>query len=59
MIVSSVLAIQTQGQADMGRWVKTFRLEYNQDCVTFNSVLDIDGNDQVRMFVDILLFCNR
>lgn len=51
MNVSSVLAIQTQGGANMDRWVKTFRIEYSQDCVTFNKVLDIDGNDLVRILM--------
>ena len=46
--VSAVVAIQTQGRANDNRWVVTYRVEYSQDCATFNRVLDADGNNRVR-----------
>jgi len=48
MYVSEVLAIQTKGRGNSGNWVESFRLEYSQDCVTFNNLLNVDGNNQVR-----------
>ena len=48
MNVNTVVAIQTQGRATLYRWVRTYRVEYSRDCVHFNSVLDVDGNNQVR-----------
>jgi len=45
--VSAVFAIQTQGRAKLVRWVRTFRVEYSQDCITFNSLLDVLGNTKV------------
>ena len=48
MKVSSVVGIQTQGRADIDQWVKTFRIEYSQDCVHFTSLLDVTGTDMVR-----------
>ena len=53
MNVSTVFAIQTQGRADYDRWVNTYRVQYSQDCTTFNNLLDVDGNNQVR---SILIF---
>ena len=48
MNVSTVFAIQTQGRYDSDRWVTTYRVEYSQDCSTFNNLLDVDGNNQVQ-----------
>jgi len=47
MDVSSVFAVQTQGRGDFQQWVVTFRLEHSLDCVTFSSLLDVDGSNQV------------
>ena len=49
MHVSTVVAIQTQGRAQIlvDRWVWTYRVEYSRDCVKFNSVLDVNGNNKV------------
>ena len=52
MNVSTVFAIQTQGRGDGSEsWVKTYYVEYSQDCNTFTSQLDVDGTTQVRNFV--------
>jgi len=50
MNVSAVFAIQTQGRnATFERWAFTYRVEYSEDCNTFNKVLDVaTGLDQVR-----------
>jgi len=50
MNVSTVFAIQTEGQDSMDRWVTTFRIEYSQNCATFSRVLDVGGNNRVRLF---------
>jgi len=47
MNVSAGFAIQTQGRPLLDRWVKTYRIEYSQDCATFNSLLNADGTHQV------------
>ena len=47
MNVSTVVAIQTQGQHHLERWVWTYRVEYSRDCVNFKRVLDVDGNNKV------------
>jgi len=47
MNVSAVFAIQTQGRDSLNRWVNTYRVEYSQDCVTFDSLLDVLGNNKV------------
>jgi len=49
MNVSTVIAIQTQGRANLDRWVFTCRVEYSHDCSTFNRLLDADGNNQVTV----------
>jgi len=49
MNMSTVVAMQTQGRANLDRWVYTYRLEYSQDCVTFNRLLSVDGNNQVHV----------
>ena len=48
MSASLVVGIQTQGRADIDHWVKTFRIEYSQDCVQFTKLLDVTGTDMVR-----------
>jgi len=54
MNVSTVFAILTQGRGDGSEsWVKTYSVEYSQDCNTFTSQLDVDGNKQVP---DVLAF---
>jgi len=45
--VSVVHSIQTKGRGDWTNWMKSFRLEYSQDCVTFKNLLNVDGNNQV------------
>jgi len=55
MNLSTVFAIQTQGGANMDRWVSTFRIEYSQDCANFSRVFDLVGNTQVRTF--FIKFC--
>lgn len=45
-----MLAIQTKGRGDYNQWVEAYRLEYSQDCATFYSLLNVDGNNQVRRF---------
>jgi len=58
MNMSVVSAVQTQGRPGFSwaQWVSTYRLEYSQDCVNFNSVLNVDGSNQVGtwMFCDLL-----
>ena len=56
MSVSTVVAIQTQGRYStaVDRWVYTYRVEYSQDCATFNKLLDANGNNQVRRFLIFL-----
>jgi len=54
MNVSTVFAIQTQGRAGWDQWVSTYRVEYSQDCSTFNNLLDVDGNNQVRTIFIVL-----
>lgn len=53
MYVSKVIAVQTQGRGDMDQWIESFRLEYSQDCATFNSLLNGNGYNHVR---NILIF---
>ena len=55
MNLSTVFAIQTQGGANIDRWVSTFRIEYSQDCANFSRVLDLAGNTQVRLCVILFL----
>jgi len=57
MDVSVVQAIQTQGRASstFDRWVYTYRVKYSQDCVTFNSLLDANGNNKVRRCLEWLM----
>jgi len=55
MHVSTVFAVQTQGRGDMDHWIESFRLEYSQDCVSFNSMLNVNGNNHVR---NILIYLN-
>jgi len=41
----------------MDRWVKTFHLEYSEDCVTFKSILDVsDGNRVGNLFLSPIYF---
>jgi len=49
MHVSAVLAIQIQGRHHVDQWVLTFRLEYSLDCITFYSIVDVDGNNTVQI----------
>jgi len=51
MSVSRVIAIQTQGRAEFSQWVTSFRLEYSQDCILFNYILDVNGYNEVRSFL--------
>ena len=46
--VSAVFAIQTQGRTDMDQWVTTYRIEHSLDCVIFNNLLDVNGNNKVK-----------
>ena len=48
MNLSTVLAIRTQGETNIDRWVSTFRIEYSQDCANFSRVFDVAGNTQVH-----------
>jgi len=52
-----MFAIQTQGRDDTWeRWAYTYRVEYSEDCNTFNKVLDpATGLHQVRGFADRLI----
>ena len=55
MHVSAVFAIQTQGRGidQYLRWAYTYRVEYSEDCNTFNKVLNVaTGLNQVRSFAD-------
>jgi len=54
MGASTVVAIQTQGRANMDRMVWTYRMEYSPDCATFIRVLDVSGNN--RVWTSDLLF---
>jgi len=47
MDISTVTAVQIQGQAPHTDWVATFRLQYSLDCVAFTPVIDTDGNEKV------------
>jgi len=58
MYASSVVAIQTQGRADLDQWVKTFRIEYSQDCVHFTSLMGVNGTDMVRSCLLSLTYFN-
>ena len=57
MHVSKVLAKQTKGRADYGNWVISYRIEYSQDCVTFNGLMDVNGNNHVRNVFIHLSIC--
>jgi len=62
MHVSAVLAIQIQGRHHVDQWVLTFHLEYSLDCITFYSIVDVDGNKTVRilyLYVPSNLTCLR
>ena len=48
MGISTVTAVQTQGQAPYADWVTTFRLQYSLDCVMFTSVLLTNGTEAAR-----------
>ena len=50
-----MVAIQTQGRDSTDAWVTSFRLQYSPDCATFNDLLGVNGNNQVRNFY--LLIC--
>ena len=56
MNVSVVLAIQTQGRGSISndQWTYTYRVQYSQDCNTFNNLLDGNGNNQVRSILIVL-----
>jgi len=43
-----MFAIQTIGRASTSQRVESFRLEYSQDCATFNRLMDANGNNHVR-----------
>jgi len=47
MGISTVTAVQTQGNSPWADWVATFRLKYSLDCGTFQPVLDNTGNEKV------------
>jgi len=53
MNVSAVFAIQTEGRADMEQWVTSYRVEFSQDCNTFNYLTDVHGNNKV-LIINIL-----
>ena len=46
--LSSVVRLETQG---CNYWVTLYRLAYSDNCVTFQSLLDADGNELVINFV--------
>ena len=47
MVTSTVTTVQIQGNAYWAHYVISFRLENSVDCVSFNRVLDTEGNDKV------------
>ena len=51
MSVSRVVEVQTQGRSDFDQWVLSYRMEYSEDCASFNYILDINGNNEVRSFL--------
>jgi len=57
MNVSAVTAIHTQGGGGTGavstQWMTTYRLEYSQDCLNFNSILYVNGSNQIGRY----MFC--
>ena len=56
MYISSVFAIQTKGWSN--KWVESFSIEYSLDCVTFISLMNVDGYNQVRnvLFANIFRY---
>ena len=54
-----MFAIQTKGRADYDDWTESYRLEYSRDCVTFNTLLNVNGNNHVRTFFSTNTFRNH
>ena len=47
MNLSRVIEVQTQGRYNYDDWVLSFRLEYSQDCASFDHIMDINGCNKV------------
>ena len=47
MNLSTVFAVQTQGRGDVDQRTNSFRFEYSNDCVTFNSLINVNGDNHV------------
>jgi len=48
MHVCTVYAIQTKGRGNTNQWMESFRVEYSQDCSSFNSLMDVYYMNHVR-----------
>ena len=48
MHVSMVSAIQTKGRGNTNQWIESFRVEYSQDCTSFNSLMNVYHINHVR-----------
>ena len=51
MHVSMVSAIQTKGRGNTNQWIKSFRVEYSQDCTSFNCLKNVYHMNHVRRLV--------
>ena len=50
--MKTVLSVETQGKGNgQNNFVKSYRLKYSKDCVTFNEYIDSTGNNVVCLFV--------
>jgi len=56
MNVSRLVVMQIQGWYHMDHWVLSYRLEYSQDCATFNNVLDVNGFNMVKHVSNLFMY---